>query len=52
MNRRGFRLFLLANFTKLQPEKYDFDLHKEFSRKNGPNSPNLKGKKTQIAIIL
>jgi hypothetical protein len=38
-------IWLTTNFfsmAKFQLEKYDFDLCKEFSMKNGPNFPNYQ----------
>jgi hypothetical protein len=43
----------LPNFTKFQPEKYDFNLYKEFSMKQiCSNSPDLKKQSFQIMRFL
>jgi len=45
--------FFLPNFTKFQPEKYGFNLYKEFSMKQiGSNSPDLKNQSFQITRFL
>jgi hypothetical protein len=39
--------FLLQKF---QPEKYDFELYKDYlHEENGPNSPDFEGKKSQVS---
>jgi len=45
MNQCVF-FFIAKIFTKIRPEKFDFDLYKRFFMgKNGPNSPNLEKKR-------